>query len=82
VDFDTWVRELQGVEKTAWENAVNKQKNNIRGASNRLNKLPVWTSGEGWMVGSEYYGKNASGGRRRKTRKHTRRSRKTRRRYT
>ena len=79
VDFYKWVRELQGVEMTAWAEAEPIQKKRIEKASDRLNKLPVWTLGEGWMVGTEFYGKNASGGRRRKTKKSKSRSRKTRR---
>jgi hypothetical protein len=79
VDFDKWIDELEGDEKTAWLAATTQQKSKIRGASNRLNKLPVWSSVGGWVVGPEFFGKDVSGGRRRKTKKSKRRSRKTRR---
>lgn len=79
VDLNTWIKELKGDEAAAWAAATTRQKSKILGASNRLNKLPVWSSMGGWVVGTEFFGKDVSGGRRRKTRKHKRRSRKTRR---
>jgi hypothetical protein len=80
VDFYKWTRGLTGVEKAAWDKAATSQKLKIKNESAKTNKLPVFGT-YGWTVGDSHYGKDASGGRRRRTRKSKRRQRKTRRRH-
>ena len=80
VDFYKWTRGLTGEEKAAWDKAAASQKVKIERESAKTNKLPVFGT-YGWTVGDSHYGKDASGGRRRRTRKTKRRSRKTRRRH-